>query len=60
MSKKDQPCAQHRCSGHDHSHHHGLDCGHARVLHGDHYDYVVEGHRHYVHEGHCDDHGMLN
>ena len=50
-------CTMHLCTGHESTHHHGMDCGHERVLHDDHFDYVVEGHLHYVHEGHCDDHG---
>jgi hypothetical protein len=29
------------------------------VPHGDHTDYLVEGHLHHVHDGHCDDHGPL-
>jgi ethanolamine utilization protein EutQ (cupin superfamily) len=27
------------------------------VQHGDHVDYVVEGHLHHQHDGHCDHHG---
>ena len=49
----------HQCSGHDQSHHHGPGCGHAAVPHGDHTDYVVQGHLHHVHAGHCDDHGAV-
>jgi UDP-2,3-diacylglucosamine pyrophosphatase LpxH len=29
------------------------------VLHGDHVDYLVNGHLHHPHERHCDDHGRL-
>jgi hypothetical protein len=29
------------------------------VPHGDHVDYLVEGHLHYPHGGHCDDHGPV-
>jgi hypothetical protein len=36
---------------------HGPDCGHETVQHGDHVDYVVKGHLHHQHDGHCDDHG---
>jgi zinc transport system permease protein len=32
-----------------HEHHHGPDCGHLAVEHGDHVDYVHDGHRHAVH-----------
>jgi zinc transport system permease protein len=33
----------------DHEHRHGRDCGHLAVEHGDHFDYVHDGHRHAVH-----------
>jgi UDP-2,3-diacylglucosamine pyrophosphatase LpxH len=29
------------------------------VPHGDHVDYLVNGHLHHPHSGHCDDHGKL-
>lgn len=46
---------QHRI--HDsHSHMHGEGCGHVAVPHGDHVDYVHDGHRHAEHQGHWDDH----
>lgn len=41
----------------DHTHQHGPDCGHETVEHGDHVDYVHDGHRHAGHEGHYDEHG---
>ena len=47
----------HVCEGHDADHTHGPDCGHEAVQHGDHTDYVVDGHLHHPHAGHCDDHG---
>ena len=40
----------------DHTHTHGDDCGHPAVPHGDHVDYVHDGHRHAVHGGHYDEH----
>jgi zinc transport system permease protein len=40
----------------DHQHEHGDDCGHPAVPHGDHIDYVHEGHRHAVHGSHYDEH----
>ena len=40
----------------DHSHEHGPDCGHLAVTHGDHVDYVHDGHRHAPHEHHYDEH----
>ncbi|HET7174216.1 MAG TPA: metal ABC transporter permease [Nocardioidaceae bacterium] len=39
-----------------HQHEHGADCGHSAVPHGDHIDYVHEGHRHAVHGDHYDEH----
>ena len=42
------------CGPHDHEH--GPDCGHPAVPHGDHVDYVHDGHRHAVHGRHYDEH----
>jgi zinc transport system permease protein len=39
-----------------HAHQHGEACGHHAVPHGDHVDYVHDGHRHAVHGGHYDEH----
>ncbi len=39
-----------------HPHEHGRDCGHVAVTHGDHVDYVHDGHRHAVHGRHYDAH----
>ena len=33
------------------------DCGHPALEHGDHVDYLHDGHRHAAHEGHYDEHG---
>jgi hypothetical protein len=49
----------HACGGHDKSHRHGPTCGHEAVPHGDHVDYLVDGHLHHPHGGHCDEHGAL-
>jgi hypothetical protein len=49
----------HACGGHEANHVHGEGCGHERVPHGDHVDYLVDGHLHHVHSGHCDDHGKI-
>jgi hypothetical protein len=49
----------HGCDGHDHSHTHGPGCGHDAVPHGDHTDYLVNGHLHHPHGDHCDDHGAV-
>ncbi|MFC6286745.1 metal ABC transporter permease [Nocardioides sp. GCM10027113] len=40
----------------DHPHQHGPDCGHLAVPHGDHVDYVHDGHRHAPHDQHYDEH----
>ncbi|MEJ7832746.1 MAG: metal ABC transporter permease [Nocardioides sp.] len=40
----------------EHPHQHGPACGHLAVQHGDHVDYVHDGHRHAVHEKHYDEH----
>ena len=40
-----------------HDHEHGPGCGHEPVLHGDHVDYLHDGHRHAAHQGHYDEHG---
>ncbi len=39
-----------------HPHQHGKDCGHVAVRHGDHVDYVHDGHRHAEHGEHYDEH----
>ncbi len=49
----------HDCGQHPKEHRHGPGCGHEPVPHGDHVDYLVDGHLHHVHEGHCDDHGPV-
>ena len=40
----------------EHPHQHGPGCGHPAVPHGDHVDYLHDGHRHAVHGAHYDDH----
>jgi len=49
----------HACAGHADQHAHGPGCGHEAVPHGDHVDYLVDGHLHHPHGGHCDDHGPV-
>lgn len=49
----------HECSSHADDHVHGPGCGHEPVPHGDHLDYLVDGHLHHQHAGHCDDHGAI-
>jgi zinc transport system permease protein len=48
------PPAEHAPTAHPHEH--GADCGHLAVPHGDHVDYVHDGHRHAPHEAHYDEH----
>jgi zinc transport system permease protein len=40
----------------NHRHQHGPGCGHVAIEHGDHVDYIHDGHRHAVHGGHYDEH----
>jgi len=47
---------QHSVVPEEHGHEHGEQCGHPAVPHGDHVDYVHEGHRHAAHGGHYDEH----
>ncbi|TVQ89244.1 MAG: hypothetical protein EA397_15845 [Deltaproteobacteria bacterium] len=49
----------HDCAGHDSGHEHGPGCGHPAVPHGDHVDYLVDGHLHHPHGDHCDNHGPV-
>ena len=49
----------HSCAGHAKDHAHGPGCGHEAIPHGDHVDYLVDGHLHHPHGGHCDDHGRV-
>jgi hypothetical protein len=49
----------HDCGGHEAGHVHGDGCGHEAVPHGDHVDYLVNGHLHHPHGDHCDDHGPV-
>ncbi len=49
----------HPAPGHAEGHKHGKDCGHAAIPHGDHMDYLVDGHLHHSHGDHCDDHGEV-
>jgi len=49
----------HSCEGHKVGHVHTANCGHPRVPHGDHVDFLVGGHLHHPHENHCDHHGEI-
>jgi hypothetical protein len=47
------------CGSHGPEHKHREDRGHEAVPHGDHVDYLVDGHLHHPHEDHCDNHGPV-
>jgi hypothetical protein len=49
----------HKCGGHIGSHKHGPGCGHEAVPHGDHTDYLVDGHLHHPEGGGCHNHGSI-
>lgn len=49
----------HDCGGHAEEHQHGAECGHEAVPHGDHVDYLVDGHLHHQDGDHCDNHGPV-
>jgi hypothetical protein len=49
----------HSCSSHSVDHIHGVGCGHEAIPHDDHIDYIVDGHLHHQHNGHCDHHGKI-
>lgn len=38
---------EHPAIHHDHDHEHGTDCGHTVIKHGDHVDYLHDGHLHH-------------
>ena len=50
----------HDCGAHGQEHSHGPGCGHEALPHGDHVDYLVDGHLHHAHGDHCDDHGPVS
>ena len=43
----------------EYHHFHGSFCEHLRIVHNGHVDFIVDGHLHFPHEGHCDDHGRI-
>jgi hypothetical protein len=49
----------HDCAEHETGHQHGPGWGHEAVPHGNHIDYLVNGHLHHPHGDHCDHHGPL-
>ena len=45
------------CKKHgDHPHEHNENCGHTRIKHNDHIDYIRSGHLHHAHGDHYDEH----
>ena len=47
------------CTTHDqHTHAHGAGCGHKRIAHDGHEDYLHDGHLHHVHGNHVDEHAL--
>ena len=47
---------RHEVTPEEHPHEHGDRCGHPAVQHGDHVDYIHDGHRHAAHGSHYDEH----
>jgi zinc transport system permease protein len=47
---------EHEVVDETHGHQHGPGCGHLAVEHGDHVDFIHDGHRHAAHGGHYDEH----
>ena len=41
------------------AHVHASDCGHPKVIHGDHVDYLVDSRLEHPHGDHNDDHGFI-
>ena len=39
-----------------HEHTHGAGCGHVAIPHGDHVDYIHDGHLHRDHDAYWDEH----
>jgi len=52
-------CLTQHASHKDHAHG-DTDNKHAMVPHGDHMDYLHEGHLHHVHGDHIDEHGKVD
>jgi hypothetical protein len=46
---------QHRKHSGQHTHQHDIGCGHTRVDHEDHFDYIHDGHLHRSHGDHVDE-----
>ncbi len=50
---------EHACGSHEKTHKHGTGCGHTAIPHGQHTDYLVNGHLHSPCGDHCDHHGSV-
>ncbi len=59
LSPQENCSTSHSCLGHTQEHTHGPGCGHEATTHDDHMDYLVDGHLHHPHGGHCDHHGLV-
>jgi hypothetical protein len=59
-ANRDRCTPEHKCGDHAADHHHGPNCGHEAVPHGNHTDYLVKDHLHHPHGAHCDDHGRVD
>lgn len=55
----DSGSSSHDCQAHAEDHRHGSGCGHEAVPHGDHTDYLVNGHLHHQKGSHCESHGTV-
>lgn len=49
---------EHKTHDEAHAHEHGPSCGHTAVRHGDHTDYLHDGHLHHPHGDHVDEHRL--
>lgn len=47
------------CNKVEDTHIHDDNCGHEKIPHGNHIDYLVDGRLHHVHGDHVDDHGPV-
>src|ERR1700752_3259865 len=53
---EDPMTTHHHLTQADHPHHHGPKCGHLAVRHGDHVDYLHDGHLHHPEGDGVDEH----
>lgn len=51
-------CMTHKVHHGDHPHQHGPGCGHTAIRHGDHIDYLHDGHLHHQRDGEVLEHGI--